>query len=130
MKIDITDEEILADLSWPGPPPGRWSVPAQLRELDADRDQVGPGERLGRVPDIGQWGGVGIRNLENVHAIVANAGRFQGRWLWLGHWRGAVRPSRRDEAKEAAKSSKHSSALAHEQLLYERDEIPKPIDCA
>jgi hypothetical protein len=28
MKIDITEAEILADLAWPGPPPGEWPVPA------------------------------------------------------------------------------------------------------
>jgi hypothetical protein len=29
--IEITEEEILADLSWPGPPPGRWPVrPARV----------------------------------------------------------------------------------------------------
>jgi hypothetical protein len=27
MNIDITIEEILEDLCWPGPPPGRWEPP-------------------------------------------------------------------------------------------------------
>ena len=27
MNIDITLEEILEDLCWPGPPPGRWELP-------------------------------------------------------------------------------------------------------
>ena len=26
LRIEITEAEILADLSWPGPPPGRWST--------------------------------------------------------------------------------------------------------
>ena len=24
LRIDLNNDEILADLSWPGPPPGRW----------------------------------------------------------------------------------------------------------
>ena len=34
LRIEITEEEILADLSWPGPPPSRWpvSVPPRDRE--------------------------------------------------------------------------------------------------
>ena len=27
LTIDVAPEEILADLSWPGPPPGLWLVP-------------------------------------------------------------------------------------------------------
>ena len=27
LQIDITEAEILADLCWPGPPPGEWAVP-------------------------------------------------------------------------------------------------------
>lgn len=27
LRVEITEEEILADLSWPGPPPGAWRVP-------------------------------------------------------------------------------------------------------
>jgi hypothetical protein len=26
LRIDITEAEILADLTWPGPPPGHWPV--------------------------------------------------------------------------------------------------------
>ena len=32
LRIEITEEEILADLAWPGPPPGRWPVPEPTRE--------------------------------------------------------------------------------------------------
>jgi hypothetical protein len=32
LRIEITEEEILADLTWPGPPPGRWPVPPSDRE--------------------------------------------------------------------------------------------------
>ena len=31
MNIDITIEEILEDLCWPGPPPGRWELPEDDR---------------------------------------------------------------------------------------------------
>ena len=27
LRVEITEEEILSDLSWPGPPPGEWRVP-------------------------------------------------------------------------------------------------------
>jgi hypothetical protein len=29
LLIDITEDEILADLNWPGPPPGEWPVEAE-----------------------------------------------------------------------------------------------------
>jgi lysophospholipase L1-like esterase len=44
LTVELTDEEILEDLSWPGPPPGRWPVPtapvAEIRRHDT------PPERL------------------------------------------------------------------------------------
>jgi hypothetical protein len=33
LRIDITEAEILADLSWPGPPPGRWSTEQRAGEV-------------------------------------------------------------------------------------------------
>ena len=32
LRIDVTEAEILADLSWPGPPPGRWSTEQRAGE--------------------------------------------------------------------------------------------------
>ena len=34
-RIELTQEEVLEDLSWPGPPPGRWlEKPAEVRHID------------------------------------------------------------------------------------------------
>ena len=33
--VELTTEEILEDLSWPGRPPGRWLEPEEPRELPA-----------------------------------------------------------------------------------------------
>ena len=37
MNIEITMEEILEDLCWPGPPPGRWEVPEDQAERTTER---------------------------------------------------------------------------------------------
>jgi len=29
LLIDLSPEELLEDLCWPGPPPGRWNVPGR-----------------------------------------------------------------------------------------------------
>ena len=36
LRIEITEEEVLADLCWPGPPPGRWPVPAAPSDREAE----------------------------------------------------------------------------------------------
>jgi hypothetical protein len=39
LRIEITEAEILADLSWPGPPPGDWSPEPRAEEAErADRE--------------------------------------------------------------------------------------------
>jgi hypothetical protein len=45
--IEITEEEILADLCWPGPPPGRWWV----RPARAGADMAG----REKPPYAGLW---------------------------------------------------------------------------
>jgi len=38
--IELSDEEILEDLCWPHPPPGRWGLDASRPELGADARRV------------------------------------------------------------------------------------------
>ena len=40
LNVEITDDEILAALSWPGPPPGRWRVQEGLAEARGDTAHV------------------------------------------------------------------------------------------
>ncbi len=35
LSIDLTIDDVLDDLSWPGPAPGRWEVPADTAHIDA-----------------------------------------------------------------------------------------------
>ena len=49
LRIDITDAEILADLSWPGPPPGQWST-----QQRADEAAGAGGERTAGDGGCGQ----------------------------------------------------------------------------
>ena len=42
LRIEITEEEILADLAWPGPPPGRWPVPEPSGGLRAAGSPIAP----------------------------------------------------------------------------------------
>ena len=51
LHVEITEEEILADLSWPGPPPGAWRVPqpsaraATVRRMGSRPSGVSAGRR-------------------------------------------------------------------------------------
>jgi hypothetical protein len=51
LHVEITEEEILADLSWPGPPPGAWRVPqrsargATVRQMGSRPSGVSAGRR-------------------------------------------------------------------------------------
>jgi hypothetical protein len=52
LQIDVTDAEILADLSWPGPPPGDWRWTPRRASPAASSDS-GSRPRLDRVaPEV------------------------------------------------------------------------------
>ena len=48
LRIEITEEEILADLAWPAPPPGQWPVPAPASDREGESAQSGPVRSSGR----------------------------------------------------------------------------------
>jgi hypothetical protein len=48
LRIDITEAEILADLSWPGPPPGRWSTEQRAGEVARAGGERATGDGGGR----------------------------------------------------------------------------------
>jgi hypothetical protein len=40
LRIDITEAEILADLTWPGLPPGRWPVRSGAPAVSEEESRV------------------------------------------------------------------------------------------
>ena len=43
LPIEITEEEILADLAWPAPPPGTWPVPVTAGDREGGSAESGVG---------------------------------------------------------------------------------------
>jgi hypothetical protein len=48
LRIEITEEEILADLAWPAPPPGAWPVPEAASDRAGGSAESGPAPSSGR----------------------------------------------------------------------------------
>ena len=78
MTIEITEDEILADLAWPGPPPGRWSTehpPRQIGRAGGERAAGDGGRRQQREADQDAQDGVVERGAVEQRDRVVVAGQ-------------------------------------------------------